>query len=75
MAWTIVTPALCAFRTLLSGSPIPPPPPDAYYSPSTAELLMGFLLSYLLAVLLILLVLPARWANPIVKVAFHLKDE
>ena len=69
MARTILT-TLCAFRTLLDGYPLPPPP-DTGYRPNPPEQLFAFMLGYLLLLGVLLLMLPKKWADTITEVAFH----
>ncbi len=76
MARTIVAFTLCAFRTLmLDGDPFSLPLPGMDYTPGPVEAFFAFMLAYLLFVMLLLLMLPKKWADTITQVAFHLKPK
>jgi hypothetical protein len=76
MARAIVAFTLCAFRTLMfDGDPFPPLPPGMDYRPGPAEAFFAFMLGYLLLVLVILSVLPKKWFDPLIEVAFRPKPK
>jgi hypothetical protein len=73
MAGTIVAFALCAFRTLmLYGDPFPPLPPGTGYTPGPVGQVFVFVVCCLIFVSLFLLVLPKKWLDTIIEIAFHL---